>query len=227
MACSRPRSEPFYPHASMGMKKEDILMSSAAQLEANRRNAQLCTGPRTEAGKEVSKFNALRHGLASAQVVLPHEDRAAFEELKAALIAEHQPAGPTEQLLVVQLAETWWRSLRAHRVESEYLTQVALAPGDAAVAPGPVGRPQRIRRTGDAALAEAVVSERDNAFAKIQRYVTAADRAFRNTLNELRKAQHAREKAAGKARHKQELEKVREFFRASKNGFVPQSAQKT
>ena len=181
-------------------------MSSAAQIDANRRNAQHCTGPQTEAGKAASKMNALRHGLASAQVVLPHEDRAAFEDLKAAFLAEHEPAGQTEQLLVVQLAEFWWRALRARRVESEYLNGVvaAAAPGD-----------------GDAALAGAVTAEKDNAFSKVQRYVNAADRAFKGALTQLRQIQQIR-------RNEEEMRRRREITmdlllsRESKNGFVPQ-----
>jgi hypothetical protein len=37
---------------------------SQRRLEANRRNAGLSTGPKTEQGKLVSRNNALRHGLA-------------------------------------------------------------------------------------------------------------------------------------------------------------------
>ena len=43
-------------------------MPSDAQIEANRRNARNSTGPRTEAGKERSRRNALRHGLAAEHI---------------------------------------------------------------------------------------------------------------------------------------------------------------
>jgi hypothetical protein len=38
-------------------------MTSNLQIEANRRNARLSTGPRTEQGRKASSMNALRHGL--------------------------------------------------------------------------------------------------------------------------------------------------------------------
>ena len=38
-------------------------MMSYRQIEANRRNALLSTGPKTETGKKASRRNALRHGL--------------------------------------------------------------------------------------------------------------------------------------------------------------------
>ncbi|MGH7489231.1 MAG: hypothetical protein ACREMY_27050, partial [bacterium] len=168
------------------------------------------TGPQTEAGKQSSKMNALQHGLASAQIVLPHEDSTAFEDLKTTLIAEHQPAGQIEQLLATQLAETWWRVLRARRVESEYLNRlVAAAPG-----------------SGDAAIADAVTAEKDNAFSKIQRYVNAADRAFKNVLRQLQEVQQIR-------RHEEQLQRLRSLnpnrrpALAPEIGFVSQPSQRT
>jgi hypothetical protein len=41
-------------------------MASNRQIGANRSNAQKSTGPRSKAGKEASRRNALRHGLAIA-----------------------------------------------------------------------------------------------------------------------------------------------------------------
>ena len=37
-------------------------MATAAQFAANRANSLKSTGPRTEAGKQRSSLNALRHG---------------------------------------------------------------------------------------------------------------------------------------------------------------------
>ena len=48
-------------------------MTTLKQIEANRRNAQNSTGPRTEAGKERSSRNAVRHGLTAETVIEPLE----------------------------------------------------------------------------------------------------------------------------------------------------------
>ena len=49
-------------------------MTTQAQIDANRRNAQLSTGPKTPEGKATSSQNATQHGLTSQRVVLPDED---------------------------------------------------------------------------------------------------------------------------------------------------------
>ena len=53
-------------------------MATAAQIEANRRNAQMSTGPKTEAGKARASLNSLKHGERAKVVVpvLPQEDPA-------------------------------------------------------------------------------------------------------------------------------------------------------
>jgi len=59
---------------------------SAAQLEANRLNAQKSTGPRTEEGKNKCKLNAFRHGLTSQVAVMTDPDRDAQEKFIKALV---------------------------------------------------------------------------------------------------------------------------------------------
>lgn len=58
-------------------------------------------------------LNAVKHGILSRLIVLPHEDEAEFAELLAALVEEHQPAGMTEQCLTEELAGIIWRKRRA------------------------------------------------------------------------------------------------------------------
>jgi hypothetical protein len=93
-------------------------MSSDAQIAANRANAQLSTGPQTPAGKAVSSHNAIKTGLTGRNVLLPTDDRQAFDEHVARLLAEFQPATDAEKTLVHSLAGTQWRLLRIPSLES-------------------------------------------------------------------------------------------------------------
>ena len=56
-------------------------MATAAQIEANRRNAKKSTGPRTEAGKNRSRLNALDHGGRALLPVLSNEEVGGYEAL--------------------------------------------------------------------------------------------------------------------------------------------------
>ena len=96
-------------------------MASPESLHTN------ATGPRTESGKAISSQNALRHGLASGTILLPHEDPAGFEALQASLHQAHAPADPAEQLLVADMAKFHWLTERAVRLQNEALIQDDMA----------------------------------------------------------------------------------------------------
>jgi hypothetical protein len=70
------------------------------------------TGPRTRAGKERSKRNAIRHGIFSDVVVLASESRREYLSLLKGLQDTLQPEGTLEELLVEQLASLAWRIRR-------------------------------------------------------------------------------------------------------------------
>ena len=63
-------------------------MTTLTQIEANRRNAQSSTGPRTEAGKERSSRNAVRHGLTAETVIEPLEDAEDYQAFEEAVAAD-------------------------------------------------------------------------------------------------------------------------------------------
>lgn len=88
-------------------------MASRAQIEANRRNAQGSTGPRSAAGKARSALNALKHGITAEKATLPAEDRAAHERLREDLFARLAPVGEQEARLVDRLALLYARRERA------------------------------------------------------------------------------------------------------------------
>ena len=93
--------------------------ASVKRTEINRLNAQHSTGPRTPNGKLASSRNSLKHGLASGEFIIPGEDRAAFEALVHDLIKEHEPANETEELLVTEMAQSWWLVQRALRLQND------------------------------------------------------------------------------------------------------------
>jgi hypothetical protein len=68
-------------------------------------------------GTEVTRFNALKHGVLSRYTVLPWEDPGEYRDLVAALAAEHTPQGPTEEHLVEELAGIFWRKRRLRLAE--------------------------------------------------------------------------------------------------------------
>jgi hypothetical protein len=96
-------------------------MATEAQREANRRNAQKSSGPRTDAGKARVSRNATQHGLCNTLPVMSDEDRAQFEEILNDLNEEHQPNGTTEGLLVYKMAAAFLNSWRANILLTERL----------------------------------------------------------------------------------------------------------
>jgi hypothetical protein len=78
-------------------------MTSYRQIEANRRNALRSTGPKTAAGKEASRRNALRHGLTAETVIGALEDAEDYEAFEAAITADYdaQSAVRSRHLIAV------------------------------------------------------------------------------------------------------------------------------
>jgi hypothetical protein len=94
---------------------------SEKQQKANKKNAQK-GGVKTEAGKEVSKYNAIKHGLLSEKVVLPSEDHDSYEDLKTTLKEQMNPADQIEAVLVERIASNIWRLQRLMKIESRTMS---------------------------------------------------------------------------------------------------------
>jgi len=93
-------------------------MSSLRQIEANRRNAHLSTGPVTEEGKRKSRQNALRHGLTAETVIDALEDAEDYAAFEMAVTADYDAQSAVERELVLRLASLLWRLRRATAIES-------------------------------------------------------------------------------------------------------------
>jgi len=95
--------------------------TSQRRIDANRRNAQKSSGPRTPEGKSRSRFNRLQHGLAATVRVLPGEDPAAFQARVDAVVESLNPQNQLEFDLLERVAAGTWSFERATRAESARL----------------------------------------------------------------------------------------------------------
>jgi hypothetical protein len=93
-------------------------MTTFRQIEANRRNALKSTGPKTTAGKEQSRRNAVRHGLTAETVIGMLEDAEDYRQFEAAVIADYDAQSAVERELALRLASLLWRLRRATTMET-------------------------------------------------------------------------------------------------------------
>ena len=103
-------------------------MTTQAQIEANRLNAQKSTGPKTDSGKAVIAQNALKHGL-TATALIYGEEKSDYDSFSEAFLEELAPVGPTETHLAERIIALAWRLHRADRFQSaaiDHLTDKAV-----------------------------------------------------------------------------------------------------
>jgi hypothetical protein len=97
-------------------------MISDKKIEANRRNAQKSTGPKSEEGKERSRFNAFKHGMRALLPVMPGEDEDEFAARVDAWTADLKPRSDVERFLVDRAAGASWQLDRVERAHVARLT---------------------------------------------------------------------------------------------------------
>lgn len=149
-------------------------MTTLRQIEANRRNSQQSTGPRTAEGKSVTRFNALKTGITAKSQVIPGEDPAELEALSAGYHQQFQPSTSLECFLVDTLVHSDWQLRRLRRVEAQLWTA------------------QMSGIEGDAPLGEAYTRGLD-AFTRLQRRIEATERSFFRALTQLQRILQAAE----------------------------------
>jgi hypothetical protein len=121
-------------------------MASPAQIAANRRNAQLSTGPTSPTGKAVSRFNGLKSGIDAKSQVIPCEDPAELAALAANYQQQFRPATPAEVFLVDAIVSADWELRRLRRIEAQLWEWDLMVGGDAV----PSDRLTRLHRRIDA-----------------------------------------------------------------------------
>jgi len=151
-------------------------MVTMNQLKANRLNAQKSTGPRTPAGKETSRFNALKHGVDARHTVIPGENQADLELLAGEYQDQLCPATAVERYLVDTLITSDWLRRRLHRAQAELYSVLAVPAG----VMSPLGQVWQ----ADAAAGSTLQ--------KVFRQLSSLERSYLRALTELRRVTEER-----------------------------------
>ena len=155
-------------------------MATEKQIKANQDNGKL-GGVKTEEGKAVSKYNALKHGLLSKEVLLDGEDEAKLIEIGRRLRTELEPQTELELVLVDRITANVWRLRRVMQIEREMMDddQSDLGFG---LSEG--------KRTLGAALSFDFGNK--DTYGKLIRYESSIERGIYKALHELQRLQASR-----------------------------------
>ena len=153
-------------------------MTSPARFASNGKNAQNSTGPTSVEGKAVTRFNAMKHGLDAASLVIPGEDPAELATLAADFHREYAPEGAIETELVEIIIRSTWFQHRYARLEAR-LFEIIL---------------NQMEDPATATIAGAYYHDAAgcNVMGKLFRRQQAAKRDFDKALADLRRLQKAR-----------------------------------
>ncbi len=149
-------------------------MISQQQLEANQRNAQLSTGPKTPEGKAASARNAATHGLSSVFQVLAHEGQSDFDEMLAAYQTEFAPQTENERFLVQQLTQARWKMSRIERYQALAFDQLLDSEID--------------ELNPEARLVAKLAEKTKDLPALLHRYAVSAERSYHRAVRDLTQA---------------------------------------
>src|SRR6202789_2067595 len=152
-------------------------MPTAKQSAASRANAQKSSGPRTTAGRPVSRFTPLKQSLYAVHQIMFDEKPEDLAELAAEYYEYHTPADAKERFLVDTLVHNEWRLRRMRRVEAElWLT----ASNTFLV--------KNIETTITCTSGDAFATD-SSTFERLQRVVNSLERAWHRSLKELQRLQ--------------------------------------
>jgi len=147
----------------------------------NKINAQSSTGPRSVEGKAVTRFNAMKHGLDAASLVIPGEDPAELVQRAEDYYRLYDPQGAVEIDLVEILLRSGWLQIRYARLEAQIYQSLFKKLDDPNAT------------LGDVYLYDASAG---NVLDKLFRRQVAAARDFNKALAELRRVQKERREQA-------------------------------
>jgi hypothetical protein len=177
-------------------------MPTQKQIDANRRNAQKSTGPRSVEGKARSSQNALKSGIDAKAQVIHGESVANLQALTAEYYDRFHPTSPEQRMLVDTLIDADWLLRRFRACEAQIWKE---------------GSEGALRPKEEIELGQAVFRNH-NYFARLQRRIDSAHRNYRHALEQLRILQSEEAVDPAPATSHEQTAKP-------ENGFVPQTSR--
>lgn len=152
--------------------------TSQRQIDANKENAKK-GGVKTEEGKSVSRYNAIKHGLLSEEILLEGEDEKKLVEMGKKLRTELNPHTELELILVDRITANVWRLRRVMQMEREMMedSQKSIFGG----------KTQNLGKT----LTHYDIAHND-IYGKLIRYESSIERGIYKALHELERIQAKR-----------------------------------
>jgi len=154
--------------------------TSQKQIEANRENGKK-GGVKTEEGKAVSKYNAIKHGLLSKEVLLEGEDEKTLVEMGKKLRKELQPQTELELVLIDRITANVWRLKRVMQIEREMINDDRFTENWEG-------------KSEEKTLGEALSYDfaNNDTYGKLIRYETSIEKGIYKALHELERLQARR-----------------------------------
>jgi hypothetical protein len=190
-------------------------MATANQIAANRLNSQKSTGPRSEAGKAVSRMNALQSGLHAESHVIRGEDAEALAQLTAEYYAEFHPVTPRQRDLLDTVIHNQWLIRRLRLTESDLYAHHFEDRDYDFEDKWHFKVAQRDHPLSDA------FANLENRLARLQSRLNSLERSTRQALKELRDQSGAGASACQPAEGRQDLQALDPAPTSPQIGFVP------
>lgn len=89
---------------------------SQKQIEANKKNS-LLGGVKTEEGKNISKFNAIKHGILRESIT--EYENLDYSVLYNSLVEDYKPSNTIEEIIIERITISYLKLMRINKAEAE------------------------------------------------------------------------------------------------------------
>lgn len=149
-------------------------MTTDKQIQANHKNAQSSTGPKTQEGKALVCQNAVKHGILTKDVFVDDDRKKDFSDLRDAFCLHFEPEGEWEHFLLDRVINCTWRLGLITRAEAQIFRNE-----NSCISFG----------KKESSVSEAFTSCGSDAMNLLSRYETCLERSLYRAIDELKMAQ--------------------------------------